>query len=305
MKFVLIILRTTRILKIILRSLIGMNLFLDATGELLARETLAVLEETQSVDTLTAIAADNTAVNSGCDNGLFTLLEQKLGRHLQFIGCMLHLAELPLRSIFYMIDGGTEGPTSFSGPVGQLCTNLDINRPQVAFEKIPFDLDVPDAIAVTLSWEQRIFLAYCTGVHSGEVQPRYARMRIGPLCHSRWLTLGTRILAAYVREDTPSHNLKILAQFVVKVYSKLWFGSKVSSQLKDVPAVVFNAVQGMKEFTGERYTFFLRRSLYQNIRKRRNGRQTLRPRPLLKRRRGKRYRDPVLPLLRTIFSTPS
>ena len=77
-----------------------MNLFLDATGELLARETLTVLEETQSVDTLTAIAADNTAVNSGCDNGLFTVLELKLGRHLQFTGCMLHLAELPLRSIF-------------------------------------------------------------------------------------------------------------------------------------------------------------------------------------------------------------
>ena len=97
---------------------------------------------------------------------------------------MLHLAELPLCAVFTMINGGNEGPSSFSGPVGQLCDRVDVTRSQVKFEPIPFEVNVPEAVAESVSREQRIFLEYCKGVNSGKVEPRYARMKIGPLCHS-------------------------------------------------------------------------------------------------------------------------
>ena len=58
-----------------------------ATGKLLAKEALDVLEEFDSVTSIKAILLDNTAVNTGADNGLVTWLETLLDRKLLTIGC--------------------------------------------------------------------------------------------------------------------------------------------------------------------------------------------------------------------------
>ena len=42
--------------------------------------------------------------------------------------------------------------------------------------------------------------------------------KVGPIVHSRWLTLGCRILSYYVSVDDPSTNLETLANFCLQVY---------------------------------------------------------------------------------------
>jgi hypothetical protein len=63
---------------------------------------------------------DNTATNTGHSNGLCTRLEQKLGRKLHLVGCMLHLNELPLRHLIKQLDGETISGNKLAGPIGQL-----------------------------------------------------------------------------------------------------------------------------------------------------------------------------------------
>ena len=42
-------------------------------------------------------------------------------------------------------------------------------------------------------------------------------LEVGPLCHSRWLTLGCRILRLYVSHDKPNLTLVLLTKFCIKV----------------------------------------------------------------------------------------
>ena len=57
-------------------------------------------------------------MNTGAKGGVIRCLENKLGRSLHWIICLLHFNELPFRSLFEFIDGGTSGPKSFAGSVG-------------------------------------------------------------------------------------------------------------------------------------------------------------------------------------------
>ena len=97
------------------------NVYLKGdTGKLLAKEALDVLEEFDSVTFIKAILLDNTAVNTGADNGLVTWLETLLDRKLLTIGCALHQNELPFRAVFKHIDGVSKSPNAFTGPIGKL-----------------------------------------------------------------------------------------------------------------------------------------------------------------------------------------
>jgi hypothetical protein len=76
------------------------------------------IRATNSEDTIRAIGADGTAVNTGCKNGVISLIEKDLNRPLQWIICMFHLNELPLRHLFKMLDGSTSGPNTYKGIIG-------------------------------------------------------------------------------------------------------------------------------------------------------------------------------------------
>ena len=72
---------------------------------------------------LKAVGCDGTAVNTGVKGGIIALLEKDLGKPLQWIICLLHCIELPLRHLFRSIDETTSGPNAFSGPIGQFISN--------------------------------------------------------------------------------------------------------------------------------------------------------------------------------------
>ena len=68
---------------------------------------------------LKVVGADGTAHNTGHIGGAITLLENRLGKSLQWQICLLHFNELPLRHLILHLDGTTSGPNSFTGPIGK------------------------------------------------------------------------------------------------------------------------------------------------------------------------------------------
>ena len=106
-----------------------------ATGKAEAEATHDVLDEFGSLDSVKAILLDNTATNTGRVNGLVACLERKLERGIHLLGCTLHINEIPLRTLFRMLDGTTTGPKQFSGPIGKKLSPIANNKPRTKKSK--------------------------------------------------------------------------------------------------------------------------------------------------------------------------
>ena len=95
-----------------------------------------VLTEYSSVQSLVAVIVDNTTSNTGADNGLVIKLEKILKRSLHLLGCLLHLVELPLRHIICELDGNTNGPKYYKGPIGDAASHQTLHE-QLLVEFVP------------------------------------------------------------------------------------------------------------------------------------------------------------------------
>jgi hypothetical protein len=88
-------------------------------------------ENQTSLDNVLAIGVDGTNVNTGVNNGSIRLLELHMGHPVQWLVCMFHFNELPLRHLVLHLDGTTSGPTVFSGNIGKAlekCHELSIAK---------------------------------------------------------------------------------------------------------------------------------------------------------------------------------
>ena len=56
-----------------------------------------------------------TGINKGC----IRKLEEALQRPLQWVVCLLHTSELPLRHVFVELDSSTKSLDAFAGPFGK------------------------------------------------------------------------------------------------------------------------------------------------------------------------------------------
>jgi hypothetical protein len=63
-----------------------------------------------SIDQLVATGCGGTNVNTAVNRGAIRLFEEQLGRPLQWLVCLLHANELPLRHLLQKLDVGTSGP---------------------------------------------------------------------------------------------------------------------------------------------------------------------------------------------------
>ena len=90
------------------------------TGRDLADNFRDIIAENKSLESLLAVVADGTAVNTGWKDGLISHLERDLQCVLLRLVCQLHGNELLLCHLFVHCDGGhgTSGPDSFKGPIG-------------------------------------------------------------------------------------------------------------------------------------------------------------------------------------------
>ena len=139
-------------------------------------------------------------MNTGCNNGAIHYLELFLQRPLQWDICMLHLNELPLRHTFSALDGSTKSPDKFSGPTDSMLNGIVSQWEVVKFKSIPYlSFPIfPNEIIDDLSTDQYYGYCMCWATITGEVDEDLSHLEIGPLNHSRWLTLACRLLRFYV-----------------------------------------------------------------------------------------------------------
>jgi len=178
------------------------------------------------IRSIRAIGCDGTPTNTGSKGGVIVLMEKECGRPLQWLVCLLHANELPLRHLFQHLDGMTTGPHGFSGPIGKQLQNCQSLNP-VRFERIEGNVqELLTEVKKDLSADQKFLHDMCQTVAMGECTGGIENRQPGKLSHSRWLTTANRILRLYVATDQSSttfKNLLILAEFVVKVYAPMWF----------------------------------------------------------------------------------
>lgn len=218
----------------------------DGTGKGLSKDFLDVTAEVEALESLLAILLDGTSVNVGWKSGLVAHVERELQRKLLMLSCMLHGNELPLRHLFIACDGGhgTSGPESFAGPLGQLAKG-DIHLLNICtFTPIGSSLpDLPDTVWKDLSLDQKILYQYVKAISRGEVPDNLKTKKCGPINHSRWLTLATRLLILYTRTPDPCAGLTTIVTFIQQVYAPMWFLLKKKPLFTDGPAALFTTMQ--------------------------------------------------------------
>lgn len=196
-----------------------------------------------SLENLVAVGCDATVVNTGQIGGVVHLIESELQRPVQWLVCMLHINELPLRHLFLHLDGASTGPRSFSGPLGKVLRDCE-RLPIAVFESIDFNrsLDLSD-VRDELSTDQKYLWDICQSISEGHCSMSLAHRSPGNLNLSRWLTLANRILRLYVATSNPSENLFVLAKYVLTVYAPIWFETKYMSNCSDGPRHFYSLVR--------------------------------------------------------------
>ena len=217
----------------------------NGSGKGLSDDLLEVAAEVDALRSLLALLMDGTAVNVGWRAGLHVHVERELQRKLLLLSCMLHGNELPLRHLFQSCDGGqgTTGPDSFAGPLGAACKEdvhlLDLVTFSPIFSTVE---ELPPEVWKDLSSDQKLLYRYVIAIRDGMVPPSLISLRCGPINHSRWLTLATRLLILYTRTPNPCDGLKTVVQFIVQVYAPLWFKLKKNNNFIYGPAAIFTAI---------------------------------------------------------------
>lgn len=180
-----------------------------------------------SLSQLMAIGCDGTVGNTGIKSGVVRLIEEALGRPLQWCICLLHCNELPLRHLLQNLDGPTAGPSGFSGPIGKKMESCE-NTALAIFKPITEILTVfPDISKIEdLSCDQKYLYDICQAAATGNCAESLLSRSPGKLSHARWLIAANRIMRLYIGTENPSHNLVTLANFVGRVYGPMWFSIK-------------------------------------------------------------------------------
>lgn len=209
------------------------------------KQSIVKFLEENSVDTsnLEAIGCDGTVVNTGIRGGIIRLLEKHFQKPLQWFICQLHGNELPLRHLFFHLDGETHGPSAFVGPIGkqlQSCEKLHV----VVFNEVKGNLPaIPASIMKDLSADQRYLFDICQAIDNGKCSIDLSNRYPGKMSHSRWITLANRVLRLYISTKTPSPQLCTLTKYIMTVYAPLWFEIKRNSSCKDGAKHLFRLIQ--------------------------------------------------------------
>lgn len=191
----------------------------------------------KSIDTkgLRAVGCDAAAVNVGRDKGVIRTMETILGRPLQWIACLYHLNELPLRAIIVKMDGPTAGPNAYSGKIGGKLKNCE-QLPIVEFRKQMFQLSVEyDEFVKDLRADQLYLFNMCTAISNGSIAPNLAVKSPGKMSHARWLTTANRILRLYVSSSKPTILLTNIVKYILNIYAPAFF------EIKARPSIVYGA----------------------------------------------------------------
>lgn len=166
------------------------------------------------VSKLDVVGSDGCNTNTGYRKGIIRKMEERLGRSLVWIICLLHLIELCLKKIYESIYGKGKGPTDFGSELGNMLESCE-KLPLARFKKI--HVKFPDMKLDDLSNDQKYLFSLALGIKSGNIDPKILFTTPGKLNHARWLTFASRCLRYYVSCEEPSKEFLILVYFILKV----------------------------------------------------------------------------------------
>ena len=67
------------------------------------------------VSQVKCLGGDSTTLNTGVRNGIITQLERCWGHKVEWVTCLYHINELPMRRLLTVLDGKTKSPDSYTG----------------------------------------------------------------------------------------------------------------------------------------------------------------------------------------------
>ena len=94
-----------------------------------------------------------------------------------------------------------------------------------------------------MSTDQKTLYKSCRAVIDGKWSTGLELGTLGPLSHARWITLALRLNFLYLSTPNPSHEIKRLAWFVVRIYGNLWFQGKCNWKAYQAPELVFKTMK--------------------------------------------------------------
>ena len=205
---------------------------LGSTGKEIAKEIVSVVRE-RGMD-LQVLGMDGCSTNCGIHKGVFRCVEVELGIAVQHVVCLLHCIELFFRHEFEEVDGVTLGPDKLEGPIGSTLGEDVWLDPVVNFKPVEGKMPVmPDAVLTKLSRDQKLAYRWGHAIQTGEVPDDLVSQVIGPLCHSRWLTRGVRIMVKYSRTKNPTKKFQRIVFFILNFYLPGWFKVKSAPHIQD------------------------------------------------------------------------
>ena len=225
----------------------------NVTGQTIAEEVFMSIKDTELGEKIKIVGNDVAASMTGNFNGFIQNLKELLNKPLQWVICLLHTNELPLRHIFIHLDGTTNSPATFKGPIGKKLSGVASDWPIAQFKSIPNPhfLEVPPQVLDDLSRDQYYSYRICKAVMAGSVESDLQYLEIGPIVHSKLLTLGYGILRLCVSLDDPPSALMFLAEHCVRVYFPTWFDIKRNNKLTYGSKNVFNLVQRITQLSNK------------------------------------------------------
>ena len=120
-----------------------------------------------------------------------------------------------------------------------------ILMPTSSFPKLP--ANVVNDLSTDQYYANRIRWA----INNGVVEDDLPYLEVGPIVHSRWLTLECKILRYYVSLDEPFPILKVLVHFCLTVYFPTWFDITLEHQITNGSKHLFSLIKGINSLSNE------------------------------------------------------
>lgn len=130
--------------------------------------------------TVKAIGCDSTNVNVGVKGGVIRLFELELQTNLQWLVCLLHMNELPLRVLLYKYVGKSKDPRNFTGPLGEMLPRCE-SMPIVQFERMDFggDMEMENIDTSAFNADNKYLFDICRIICTGIIPANFENRSIG------------------------------------------------------------------------------------------------------------------------------
>ena len=169
-----------------------------------------VTERGISMLSVRSLISDGCEKMVGWKSGVHATMEKINKKPYQRIICFFHHLEKSFEVILLLYSGQTTSPGTYKDGVGKDVKG-DIHKlPIKTFKVLPNPAllllleNISDETFKKLSNDHQIFIGLVRIIITGNVDQRWATMKIGPLVTSRFTTTQARCLWLWISQDYPS-----------------------------------------------------------------------------------------------------